>query len=441
MAGSTGWAIKGNGTAEFANTSIRGTITANAVTTTGLTIYSNGAVTTTSGKFGVTAGGVLSATEANISGAITATSGTFTGTVNAAGGTMTGYLRAGDVFIGKNVYDASEHNGIGIDGSWNNAWVRRDNNDTTYFRAGSSSTYIQMDTGGTSAISFPNFSVDSSGNASFGGNLNSVTGKIDVGGIQLGQDVGPFPGHYGLSLSGSNFDNIFLKRNDGAIFFRVDTGTGHYIRFDNGTLNIEAYGTVRFGNNITIGQNCYIQASLFTDGNVRVNQGTNNPKTALNTKGDSSSASDYYALVAERLNGSNILEARCNGQVHVAGGSVYSTSDIRSKVNIQECDLGLDFIKALKPKSFNRIDNFQLIIQEKDEKLKPEPIVLEAKDYGFIAQEVKELIDELSPNFGGWEYTPETGYQSLGYTEFIAPIVKAIQELSAKVATLESKIV
>jgi hypothetical protein len=54
---------------------ITGTLTAGAVDTTSLDIASTGAITTTSGKFGVTSGGVLTATEADLSGAIKATSG------------------------------------------------------------------------------------------------------------------------------------------------------------------------------------------------------------------------------------------------------------------------------------------------------------------------------------------------------------------------------
>ena len=77
---------------------------------------------------------------------------------------MTGYLRANNVYIGRNVYGAAEHNGIGIDGTWNNAWVKRDNgSDNVYFRVGTSTRYIQVDTGGTTTIQFPNFTVSNEG--------------------------------------------------------------------------------------------------------------------------------------------------------------------------------------------------------------------------------------------------------------------------------------
>ena len=460
VAGSTGWAIKGNGTAEFANTSIRGTITANAVTTTGLTIHSNGAVTTTSGKFGVTAGGVLSATEVNISGAITATSGTFsgtvyasagsfTGTVNAASGTMSGYLRAGDVYIGKNVYDASEHNGIGIDGSWNNAWVRRDTNDTTYFRVGSSSTYIQMDTGGTSAISFPNFSVDSSGNASFGGNLSSVTGKISVGGIELGGNIVQ-AGHHGLSLSTSDFNNIFLRRDDGVLFFRVGAGTSNSIQWDS------AGGTMQISGNLVIGDQYdpgFLRVALNTD--ILVNR-----IKFYNRNYAGWSNSFYPYFDAQYDLGVRNADYRWDNLYYT--GSLLDSSDIRIKNNIKDSDLGLDFIEKLRPvsyyKNFSKKYPIEIPLEDGQEgepeiqrNENGEPIYRTTPGkrihYGLIAQEVAVALSECGVNpsdFSGWALSdPEDpdSEQSLVYIKFISPMIKAIQELSAKVATLESKIV
>lgn len=442
VAGSAGWIIRGNGTAEFANTSIRGTITANAVTTTGLTIYSNGAVTTTSGKFGVTAGGVLSATEVNISGAITATSGTFTGTVNAAGGTMTGYLRAGDVYIGKNVYDASEHNGIGIDGSWNNAWVRRDTNDTTYFRVGSSSTYIQMDTGGTSAISFPNFSVDSSGNASFGGNLSSVTGKISVGGIELGGNI-VAPGHHGLSLSTTDFNNIFLRRDDGVLFFRVGAGTNNSIQWDS------SGGTMQISGNLIIGDQ-YDPGFLrvVMDSDILVN------KIKFYNRNYAGWSASFYPYLNREYN----LGVEAGGDDYIwndlyYSGALYDRSDFRVKYEIQQCSLGLDFINKLNPVSYYKqkskalVDDNGEVIRDENDSILCDLTQGKRRHYGLIAQQVKEAVEEIGidpDDFAPWalvDKDDKDSTQKLVYDEFISPIIKAIQELSAKVATLESKIV
>lgn len=68
-----------------------------------------------------------------------------------------------------------------------------------------------------------------------GTNLN-----INAAGVELGHDVGPGAGHYGLSLSDANFNNIFLRRSDGVVFFRINDGGANSLTFDSasGVLNI-----------------------------------------------------------------------------------------------------------------------------------------------------------------------------------------------------------
>lgn len=75
--GTNGWAITYAGSAEFSSASIRGAITANSVSTPGIDILANGAITST--NFNVTASGDLTAVNANISGSVTASSGTIGG--------------------------------------------------------------------------------------------------------------------------------------------------------------------------------------------------------------------------------------------------------------------------------------------------------------------------------------------------------------------------
>ena len=61
--------------------------------------------------------------------------------------------------------------------------------------------------------------------------------------------------------------------------------------------------------------------------------------------------------------------------------------------------------------------------------------------HGFVAQEVKEAIDKYGDeNFSGWELDKvDNKTQRIKKEMFIMPIVKAIQELSAKIDTLETE--
>lgn len=102
------------------------------------------------------------------------------------------------------------------------------------------------------------------------------------------------------------------------------------------------------------------------------------------------------------------------------------TSDIKLKENIADSDLGLNFINDLRPVSYQLKGN-----------------VSGRYHYGLIAQEVKEAIDASGvTDFGGWVKEnledPESA-EYLRYEELIAPLIKAVQELTARVKALEEK--
>ena len=89
------------------------------------------------------------------------------------------------------------------------------------------------------------------------------------------------------------------------------------------------------------------------------------------------------------------------------------------KQDIADCDLGIDFVNTLKPKSFKMKD-----LEEKHDDYNK-------KHYGLIAQDLKDgkLKDSV--------YGDKDGEYGLAYNDLIAPLIKAVQELSAKVEVLE----
>jgi hypothetical protein len=129
--------------------------------------------------------------------------------------------------------------------------------------------------------------------------------------------------------------------------------------------------------------------------------------------------------------------------------STISTSDQREKKDILPSDLGLDFINDLNPVSYRFIvgQNKEVLDENGDRVLgedgKPTYVAEPGTryHYGLISQEVKQSIDlHTQKDFGGWTLNdpldPSSG-QGLRYGEFIAPLIKAVQELSARVALLE----
>ena len=104
-------------------------------------------------------------------------------------------------------------------------------------------------------------------------------------------------------------------------------------------------------------------------------------------------------------------------------------SDRNLKNTIATSDLGLDFINKLNPVSYKyngkTRTHYGLIAQEIETVLNT--INKPTTDFaGFCKDEVDEDGNAITPTYG------------LRYSEFISPIIKAIQELSTKVAALES---
>jgi len=117
------------------------------------------------------------------------------------------------------------------------------------------------------------------------------------------------------------------------------------------------------------------------------------------------------------------------------------SSDKRIKKNIKPLDLGLQFVNDLKPVTFNKKapseypKEFEQYNPKKTKRINPDAV-----NYGFIAQEVKESMDKAGHSkFPMWKENKD-GMQMLGETALIPTLVKAIQELSAKVTELENKL-
>ena len=99
------------------------------------------------------------------------------------------------------------------------------------------------------------------------------------------------------------------------------------------------------------------------------------------------------------------------------------SSDERKKENIEDLTFGLDYIKTLVPKSYSL---------KSDENSKVH--------WGFIAQQLLETPPEPDLDVAFVDYQEEHDHYSVAYAELIAPLVKAVQELSAKVDSLTARI-
>jgi hypothetical protein len=148
--------------------------------------------------------------------------------------------------------------------------------------------------------------------------------------------------------------------------------------------------------------------------------------------------------------------------VWAANGAI-QTSDQREKGDITPSALGLDFVNALRPVSYRWLSGGNEVVRQvyldADGREIPDGEVIpdgatpgriitrkrpgNRTHWGLIAQEVKMTCDAMGVDFGGWVLSDAANpdsQQALRYDQFVGPLIKAVQELTVRVKTLESKL-
>lgn len=269
------------------------------------------------------------------------------------------------------------------------------------------------------------------------------------------------------NTSGSNntaFGNLALPANttgSGNTVFGVGAGLTNIDGLDNTYVGAQAgwkavsaqhntcLGKTAGLENVTGNYNVFIGRNAgrnsLTDGNTAIGSnalGGGIMNTATNCSGVGRDAA---------VTASNQVQLGNSATTTYVYGTVQNRSDIRDKTDVSPTTLGLSFITSLTPIDYrwDMREDYKKEIPE----LSEEPSTAEKKEHakiveqnklknivrdgskkrtrkhhGFIAQEVGEKF----PEFGGFQDHKVTGGEdvlSLGYDEFIAPMVKAIQEL------------
>jgi len=404
----TGATITGtvNATAGYFGTSTNGfSINSTGLVGVGGGVISGGTISgttfTNGGTFSVTSGGFLTASNAEITGTIKATAGYFGTLTNGFSINSTGLVGVGTgTIVGGTISGATFING-----------------------------------GGT-------FSVTSAGVLT--ASSATITGVIRA-----------TSGYIGSESAGWNFTSTgFIRNFDGTTILYPTAAGNTYVMITDRA--IAANGFQSSGN-------------IVTTGTARVTgQGTSSVRCEFlnyNTINLHSISSGYGIDSDWSPNADNTYDL---GQSVTPGGAsanrrwrrVYannttiSTSDVRLKTDVIDSPLGLDFIESLRPVSYKWITGKQTVY--KDESGEPVQIGTSPEGkpifqmvewpglrdhYGFIAQEVKQAVDASGvEDFAGWvqdDLSNPDSTQSLSYEQFIAPMAKAIQELSARITQLE----
>ena len=111
------------------------------------------------------------------------------------------------------------------------------------------------------------------------------------------------------------------------------------------------------------------------------------------------------------------------------------SSDGRDKTDIEDLQLGLNFVNKLTPRKF-RWDYRDPERFPIDSKEKPEILIKS----GFIAQEVQAVCEEENAEFTQIVGDTDPDNLCVSHAGMVPMLVKAVQELSAEVASLKSQI-
>ena len=194
------------------------------------------------------------------------------------------------------------------------------------------------------------------------------------------------------------------------------------------------------GVNVTTGQ----ENTCFGDrAGETITTGANN--IILGPSADTPAADTANAIVI----GSNITGAANDFTFGKYGNTVANdfdtdnawtqSSDVRKKKNIKDAVLGLDFVNDLRPVTYEWRPSYDFPKDFKEYN-KENQMTLDTTMHGLVAQEVKEALDKTGvERFGGWKEDKD-GCQRISKEMFVFPLIKAVQELSAQVTTLQDEI-
>jgi len=279
----------------------------------------------------------------------------------------------------------------------------------------------------------------------------TITGNATVNGLTLG--IGPG--------SGGDTNTVFGKSTyTGATTGAQNTYIGRL------TANSSTTGN----NNTAVGNQAFYQGTTGS-GNTAIGSialsGTltsfaNNTALGYGALAGLTSFSNATGLGANTdVTGANQVQIGDASTTTYVYGTVQNRSDLRDKAEVRDTQLGLSFINALRPVDYKwDMREFYKLPMPEDttdkaamaawreacqlSNLTPDGSKKRSRyHHGLIAQEVKAVLDEQGIDFGGYQDHSVKGGEdvlSIGYDELIAPLIKAVQELTARVKELEAKL-
>jgi hypothetical protein len=305
---------------------------------------------------------------------------------------------------------------------------------------------LEIQTGSTPTTAI---TIDASQNLTYTGTLTGGTGVVNLGSGQFYKDASgnvgigeSSPSSYGqLTVTGSSASagvNAWVRNTSDASADNVKyAGIQFSIGSDNGSTAIRSYRTNSAGDYSTA-------MAFFTKGNG-ANATIPTERMRIDSSGNLLVGTTSVPSGGQKMNiAGGITPSTDNSYIfgnsglrwqalYAANGTI-QTSDERDKTDIVDSPLGLDFICKVKPVAYKfKVGKNEVSVDEDGNKVIT-PIAGTRQHFGVLAQQVKEAVGDV--DFGGWILTDTKkadSAQGIRYDEFVAPLIKAIQELNAKV--------
>jgi len=339
---------------------------------------------------------------------------------------------------------------------------------------------------GTDSVAIGNQALAGTSVTAVSGNYNIGIGTAAMGALTTGADNVAI-GRRALSSASTCNSNTVIG-NDACVA-TVVTGSNNTVignsaatsltsGYQNVIIGVSASNTTTTGfNNVFIGRyaaqantegvaNTAIgEQSLATNTTGNYNTAVGNGAGSFGTTYSNTTCLGYSSAIT----GSNQLQLGNSSTTSYAYGAVQNRSDERDKTDVRDTELGLNFIKALRPVDYkwdmredyrpakpelpeNPTDEQKLVYQQNMDKWVEDCKLANIKangsktrnryHHGLIAQEVKAVIEATGVDFGGFQDHSINGGDdvlSIGYMELVAPLIKAVQELSAEIEQLKAQ--
>jgi len=266
--------------------------------------------------------------------------------------------------------------------------------------------------------------------------------------------LGDFNVIIGYEAAGfSNFTgqkNVLVGRNAG---FAMSSGESNVAIGDRALENESTKnGSVAVGHNalgLQVGTSNPFNVAVGFDTGKKISSGIHN--TLLGGKAGATGTNDLttgsnntiigYSAAATSASVSNeiTLGNSSVGVLRCAVTSITALSDERDKTEIVDLDTGLDTVMALKPRKFVWNNRAEIRTEKDEDGNLVEVEYFSAnkgkKDFGFIAQEVKELDSDTLRLV----YDENPDKLEMSYGKLVPILVKAIQELKEQLDNKQDK--